>query len=406
MPISMSSKCSPLSPKNEEFKVAPSQKNAWFQFLKSIASFKGDLSSLTAPPFLLSTTSIIEYSAYWAEHPSLLVAPANEEDPEKRALLVLQWFLSTLKEQHSSKDEAGRKKKMKPLNPFLGELFLGQWEDASGTTKLVSEQVSHHPPATAFKVWNEKHGVSVQGHISPKAYFSGTVRIDRKGYAILHIDRFNEDYLITMPKVHIEGIMTGTIAPELSGTSTIHSSSGYTALIDYSGKGWIGGTKNSFNARLFRDGNPEEPLYMVDGQWSCSMNIKEMKTGNTTQFDLRDLKRTPVTVLPIEKQGELESRRVWKKVAEAIDAGDIFAVSHEKSKIENEQRELRKKEKAEGREWPRRYFKRVEVDPVAKQLAQGLKVESDIQGNGAGFWVWDEDAMRERPDSGVFVKVG
>lgn len=208
-----------------------------------------------------------------------------------------------------------------------------------------------------------------------------------------------------MPKIHIEGIMTGSLAPELSGSSTIHSSSGYTAIVDYSGKGWLGGTKNSFNARLFRDGKPAEPLYTVDGQWSCSMNIKETRTDKTTLFDLRDLKRTPLTVAPIEKQGRLESRRVWKPVADAIDAGDIFAVGHEKSKIENEQREMRKQEKAEGRQWQRRYFKRVEIDAVAKKLSEGLKdVESDIQGNGAGFWVWDEDAVRERPDSGVFVK--
>ncbi|CAL3972834.1 unnamed protein product, partial [Diplocarpon coronariae] len=30
---------------------------------------------------------------------------------------------------------------MKPLNPFLGELFLGKWVDEAGTTNLVAEQV-------------------------------------------------------------------------------------------------------------------------------------------------------------------------------------------------------------------------------------------------------------------------
>lgn len=95
---------------------------------------------MTAPPFILSTTSLVEYSAYWTEHPSLFVAPASEPDPEKRALLVLKWFLSTLKQQYSSRSEKLGSEK-KPLNPFLGELFLGRWEDAAGTTQLVSEQV-------------------------------------------------------------------------------------------------------------------------------------------------------------------------------------------------------------------------------------------------------------------------
>jgi len=95
---------------------------------------------MTAPPFILSTTSLVEYSSYWAEHPSVFVAPASEQDPAKRAMLVLKWFLSTLKQQYSSRNEKLGSEK-KPLNPFLGELFLGRWEDDAGITQLVSEQV-------------------------------------------------------------------------------------------------------------------------------------------------------------------------------------------------------------------------------------------------------------------------
>src|SRR5271170_203641 len=95
--------------------------------LQSIASFNGDLSSLTAPAVILSTQSLVEFSSYWTEHPSLFTAPSLEPDPAKRALLVLKWFLSTLKQQYSSRsDKLGSEKK--PLNPFLGELFLGKWE--------------------------------------------------------------------------------------------------------------------------------------------------------------------------------------------------------------------------------------------------------------------------------------
>lgn len=40
---------------------------AWGAFLKSIASFSGDLSSLTAPPFILSPVSLSEFPSYWGE---------------------------------------------------------------------------------------------------------------------------------------------------------------------------------------------------------------------------------------------------------------------------------------------------------------------------------------------------
>ncbi|PBP21917.1 putative oxysterol binding protein [Diplocarpon rosae] len=377
--------------------LAPQQKGAFFSFLKSLASFKGDLASLTAPPFLLSSQSIIEFSAYWAEHPSLLVAPAREPDPEKRALLVLKWFLSTLKEQHNNKDANGKKKRMKPLNPFLGELFLGKWVDEAGTTNLVAEQVSHHPPITACNIWNDVYGVRLAGHVAPKASFSTTVNIERKGYSVLHLDNFDEDYLITMPKIHIEGMMTGSLAPELSGTTYIRSSSGYTAKIQYSCKGWLSGKRNSFVANLYHDEQERKPLYTLEGQWSGEYTIRKGATQVILEkCDASKLSKTPLTVAPIETQHPLESRRAWRHVVDGIEQGDIFTIGEEKSRIENEQREMRKREKVEGKEFQRRYFSRMGRDFVAERLAEGIKDPSFSANMGGylGVWMWDEEKYR------------
>jgi hypothetical protein len=109
-------------------------------FIASIATIKRDLSSITAPPFILADRSAVEYPASWAEFPQILVAPALEDNAEKRALLVLKWYLCSLKRQQY----AGRNEDIgikKPLNPFLGELFLRKREDESGNTVLISEQV-------------------------------------------------------------------------------------------------------------------------------------------------------------------------------------------------------------------------------------------------------------------------
>ncbi|CAG8973712.1 hypothetical protein HYALB_00006983 [Hymenoscyphus albidus] len=388
---------------SEMIAVPPTQKSALFSFIKSLASFKGDLSSITAPPFLLSPQSVAEYSAFWAEHPSLFVAASHEDDAQKRALRVLKWFLSTLKEQHSSKDENGkRKRKLKPLNAFLGEQFLGKWVDESGTTELVSEQVSHHPPATAFNVWNNDHGVRLQGFIIPKVTFSGTVNIDRKGYGIMHIDKYNEDHLVTMPKVHVEGLVTGAPSPELSGTSYLRSSSGYTTKIEYICRGWISGTRNGFKATIFPDNKENEPIYIAEGIWSGTYTIKEVKTDTILEtFDIDTIPKTPLSVAPLEHQNSMESRRAWRHVVDAINAGDIFAVGQAKSKIENEQRQMRRVEKAEGREFPRRYFTKVPGDPVADKLVNGLKNTSILGEADANqmVWVWDEEKYQQVQDN-------
>ncbi|KAF7587059.1 Oxysterol binding protein [Aspergillus hancockii] len=383
--------------------IPASSKGSWSSFLKSIASFNGDLSSLTAPPFILSSTSLTEYSAYWAEHPHLFVAPATESDPEKRALAVLKWFLSTLHQQYCSRSEKLGSEK-KPLNPFLGELFIGKWatDENIGETTLISEQVSHHPPATAYAIRNEKHGVELQGYNAQKASFSSTIQVKQIGHALLTLTPPNADkndpaqkeqYLITLPGLHIESLIYGTPFVELEKSTRIVSSTGYTAKIDYSGKGWLSGKKNTFTAILYNESEGEKkPLYTVDGQWSDKFTIKNARTKTEVDtYSVKDNKTTPLQLAPLDQQDLYESRRAWRDVASGIERGDMDAVSVAKTKIENAQRELRKVEKSEGREWERRFFNRIDEneDKGFLQLVQRAGLASLEGDKTGGVWRFD-----------------
>ncbi|KAM7191982.1 hypothetical protein V8F33_008560 [Rhypophila sp. PSN 637] len=374
---------------------------SWSAFLKSIASFNGDLSSLTAPPFILSSTSLTEFSSYWAEHPSAFAAPAREPDAAKRAVLVLKWFLTTLKQQYASRSEQYGNEK-KPLNPFLGELFLGKWEDDAGTTELISEQVSHHPPATAYSITNVPTGVHLEGYNAQKASFSKTINVKQIGHAVLTVPAPGSDvpdkYLITLPSLHIEGLLFGSPFIELDGASYITSSTGFTAKIDYSGKGWLSGKKNSFTAALYPTGKEKEVLFNVSGQWTKSFEIyagAAKHNSKSSLVDSWDPEKTPMSeliVAPIEKQHPLESRKAWAKVAAGIASGNMDAVAVEKSKIEMAQREMRAKEKAEGRLWQRRYFSvgTDAADAVLTKLGAvvGVPVHGDADKTG-GLWRFD-----------------
>ncbi|KAL1799680.1 hypothetical protein ACET3X_000022 [Alternaria dauci] len=356
--------------------VPPQAKGSWSSFLKSIASFNGDLSTMTAPAFILSTKSLTEFSSYWTEHPS-------------RAMLVLKWFLSTLKQQYASRSEKLGSEK-KPLNPFLGELFLGRWEDGVGKTELVSEQVSHHPPVTAYSIWNDQHGVRLEGYNAQKASFKTTINVKQIGHAMLHLDAFNETYLITLPALHIEGLITGSPYVELNSSTYIQSSSGYTARIDYSGKGWVSGKKNSFTAVLYPEGKEKDVIYKADGQWTDAFQIRDAKTKAVVDtFDHKTMKTTPLTVADIENQDDFETRRAWKKVSDAINSGNMDLTSSEKTIIETRQREMRAQEKEEGREWERKFFSRKE-DPVLEQLAKKVG-EGVNEGQTNGVWRFDRE---------------
>lgn len=83
--------------------------------------------------------------------------------------------------------------------------------------------------------------------------------------------------LITLPSLHIEGIVYGSPYVELNKNTTITSSTGFVATIDYSGKGWLSGKKNSFTATLSHEGS-KEVLYTIDGQWTDKFSIKEGKS--------------------------------------------------------------------------------------------------------------------------------
>lgn len=261
------------------------------------------------------------------------------------------------------------------MNPFLGELFIGHWPDKSnnkslGDTVLISEQVSHHPPITAYYIKNEKNGISLQGHNGQKSGFTGrTLTVKQVGQALLQVEKFNESFLITFPTLMMEGLIYASPYVELNGISFIQSSSGYISKIEYTGKGWVSGKKNSFKATLAKNSDPKNILYTVSGLWTDSSTIVDNRTKVEKPF--WSAKSNPpqhISIKPIEEQGEWESRRKWYKVAQALAAGDYELVSQEKSKIENEQRQMRKDEKEKGIEWQRKYFQWNTNDMQVKEL--------------------------------------
>lgn len=375
--------------KSTSTSLPSAQSGSWSSFLKSIALFSGDLLTLTAPPFILSPTLLVEFSKYWGEHPNLLVdavsladtpdASAVERDAMalKRMLSVTRWFISTLRSQYCSRNEKMGTEK-KPLNPFLGEVFVGKWDDPKGSvgeTVLVSEQVSHHPPVTAYAILNEKHKTKLEGYNGVVATISATsINIKQYGHAILLYEGLDEQYLCTLPPLHIEGLISASPFVELEGTLYIQASNGYIAVIDYSGRGYFSGKKHEFKARIFRDhvstAHKENAVVTISGQWLGKLFIckglstPKEKHGDELFYDAMATKPQHLLVKPIAEQNPLESRRAWQTVTEAIKKGDYQEIHNTKSVIENEQREMRKQELEEGIKWEPRWFDLVDYADV------------------------------------------
>lgn len=381
-----------VKPSPRLFIAMSSQSSSWTLFVKLIALYNGDLSLLTAPPFILLPVSQVEYSQYWAEHPGLLVAPVKLATPEgaarteadafalKRMIAITKWFISTLRSQYCLRNELMGSEK-KPLNPFLGEVFVGKWNDEVGETTLLSEQVSHHPPVTAYAIDNQDNDVHLQGYNQVKATFSATsVNVKQYGHALLTYGKLNETYLVTLPPLHIEGIIVALPFVELEGKLYIQGSNGMIAVIEYSGRGYVTGKKNTFKARIYQDQissmKKEKALVTISGQWLGKSYIAKGLSLPLSKdelfYDATATNPEKLMVKAVEQQHPLELRKAWIKVAEAVKKGDFDLIHEEKLKIENDQREQRKQEEADGSKWTTRWFDVVDYavdEPADKFLS-------------------------------------
>jgi len=354
--------------------VPAGQRGTWSSFLKSLASFSGDLSSMTAPPFILSPVSLTEFPAYWCERPELFAAISTAKNAEQRSLLVLKWFISTLKGQYTSRNESMGSEK-KPLNPVLGELFYGYWPDKAGRgkTNLIVEQVSHHPPITAYYIENKTRGLCLQGHNAQKTSFSGgAIIVKQIGHAILTVDLADgqkEEFLITLPRLRIDGLWYGSPYIELSETTKIQSSSGWLSTIEYKGKGYFSGKIHAIKANVTPPSSTSI-RHVIEGQWHTT--CKDTKTGAV--FTDVTIPKEEVTVGLLDAMQEFESRNMWSKVAKGIREGDYETASREKTRIENDQRQRRRDEVAAGTTWSMKHFAHIDSDPIYERLAKDADI--------------------------------
>ena len=381
-------------------------KSSLKDFLASIATMSGDLSNITAPPFVLDQRSVVEIPAFWAENPEMFVSPAQSEDPAERALLILKSFLAGMKSQcyMGHTEEEGVKK---PLNAFLGELFLGHWDtEESGTTFLCSEQVSHHPPITACRVWNPKHGVIAEGYNRQKVTFSWgsmSVHVSSTGYALKSVEKYDEHYMIPLPDFRVKGVLSGAPYPELEGEFFIPSTNGYMSKIDFSGKGMFGGgTKHAFHAVIYQeDEGPKHPIYTLHGTWNKEFTIHDNRTGKDieTYSVVNHVKTLPkLQVPPIEEMDPWETRRAWHDTKEAIGNNDFGATSAAKSFLEQGQRNMRKEEEKNGTTWQQVFFKSSNSHEIVAGLmakVPGHESFAKTAESTKGVWKFDSEAWEK-----------
>jgi len=298
-----------------------------------------DLSKVTFPTFVLEPRSMLERITDFMSHPDLIFGADECNDPEERFIRVLQYYLAGW--------HIKPKGVKKPYNPILGEFFRCKYEYSDGTQGFyIAEQVSHHPPISAFFYISPMNKLCIIGELRPKSRFLGnSVATVMEGENRVYLLGRPElgPYVVSMPNMYARGILFGKMVIELGDSCTAKNErEGFVADLDFKTKGFFSGTYNALAGRI-RKGSIE--VGEIGGRWSHVMDFKSAKTGaRRVLFDVvKDGSKIAAKhVAPLDEQEPNESRRLWKGLTDAIIAKDMDAATEAKTSVEEAQRELRR----------------------------------------------------------------
>ncbi|EPQ61211.1 Oxysterol-binding protein [Gloeophyllum trabeum ATCC 11539] len=312
-----------------------------------------DLSKVTFPTFVLEPRSMLERITDFMAHPDLIFGAEECDDPEERFIRVLQYYLAGW--------HIKPKGVKKPYNPILGEFFRCRYDYSNGTQGFyIAEQVSHHPPISAFYYISPANKVCIIGELRPKSRFLGnsvSTVMEGENRVILQGRQDDGEYVISMPNMYARGILFGKMVLELGDTCTAKNEKhGLYCDLEFKTKGFFSGTYNAISGRV-RKGNTD--IGEISGRWSHVMEYKSAKTGEKrVLFDVQKMgdKVAPKWVAPEEEQEPNESRRLWSALTKAINDKDMDTATSAKSAVEESQREERRKREESGEKHVPRFF--------------------------------------------------
>ncbi|VDI83501.1 oxysterol-binding protein-related protein 9/10/11 [Mytilus galloprovincialis] len=341
-----------------------------------------DLTKVVLPTFILERRSLLEMYADFFAHPDLFLKIPELPTPRERMIQLVRWYLSAF--------HAGRNSEIakKPYNPILGETFSCFWkmpgaennnEKTDGPVpwaskdnlSFIAEQVSHHPPISAFYAEHFNKKISLDGYIWTKSKFLGlSIGVHMIGQGVISVIDHDEEYTITFPNGYGRSILTVPWI-ELGGKCTLGcAKTGYNATVEFHTKPFYGGKKHKVTAEIFEP-NEKKPIVSIDGEWNGIMYAKYSTGMNEVFVDTKKMPIMKKLVKPTDQQTEFESRRLWKEVTYNLKNKFIEEATNHKQRLEQRQRNEAKERKEKG-----------------------LKVETKCFHEEGEHWVYDRPLLK------------
>ncbi|XP_013420146.1 oxysterol-binding protein-related protein 2-like [Lingula anatina] len=199
--------------------------------------------------------SFLQRLTEYMEYHFLLETANNCDDPVDRIQYVTAFAVSA---SGSNWDRLG-----KPFNPLLGETYEYVREDLGW--KIICEQVSHHPPVSAFHV--ESQTYRFHGTILPKLKFWGkSVEVQPKGTITVELLKHGETYTWQNVNCSVHNIIVGKLWVEHSGQmEVVNHQTNHRVVLNYKPCGWFGKDAHKLEGVVF---NPsKEKVKILYGSW-------------------------------------------------------------------------------------------------------------------------------------------
>ncbi|KRX43330.1 Oxysterol-binding protein-related protein 2 [Trichinella murrelli] len=262
-----------------------SQANIWSILKHSLGT---DLSRLSIPVVFNEPLTFLQRISEYMEYSDLISKAVNETNPLIR--MEVTFAVSALA---SNWQRVG-----KPFNPILGETYELDHSNTTGF-RICCEQVSHHPPISAFHV--EGDGFKFYGSIHPKIKLKGQgLEIVPKGILTLELLKQNDVYMWSNVNCSVKNIIIGKMQIELQGTMEIVSHrSGLKCTLQFKPNSCLFGREISRHVHGFIVNQRETRLRTLYGDWteflaSCTI---EIYNANFEQWlKLRQKRNSPNTV--------------------------------------------------------------------------------------------------------------
>lgn len=215
-----------------------------------------ELSKITMPVVFNEPISFLQRITEYMEYSELLENACLCNDPVDRLKYISAFAASAIS---SNFERLG-----KPFNPLLGETFEFNRPDLG--FKVVSEQVSHHPPVSAFHV--ESPNYKFHGSIHPKLKFWGkSVEVNPKGVLTLELTKHGETYTWSNVNCCVHNVIVGKLWVEHYGVQEIvNHKTKHKAVLNYKQGGWFGKDLHKIEGCIYTpDKKKVKALY---GSWA------------------------------------------------------------------------------------------------------------------------------------------